>query len=381
MGPSSDDAYTGDVSIPSTFTTDGDTYTVVGVGDTAFKDCAEITSVTLPATITYIGDYAFTNCLNLTSIDYPSTLTSIGAYAFAATGLMELEIPSSVTSVGKGAFMNCTSLTSAQTDCSIGEISDYLLYYCTELDDVTIGLSVATIGSFSFADCTNLATIDLTTDNITSIEKMAFADCRNFATINLGNGIESIGTAAFRGCDGATSIYIGSATKTIGTSAFSGCYAAESLSIGCSVDTICPLAFYDVTELESVTCHATTPPVFIDDEDENGLFDEVVYSSATLYVPEGTETSYEETEPWSNFSDIEGSSSVGIAEILSSIDETKIIARNGGITILGADDVDVAIYNLAGQKITSGKTGSTIMLPVSGTYVVSVGGTTYKVIL
>ncbi|MBR5124640.1 MAG: leucine-rich repeat domain-containing protein, partial [Clostridia bacterium] len=55
---------------------------------------------------------AFRGCTDLTSITIPDSVTSIGKYAFRyCTGLMSITIPDSVTYIGDWAFQGCTSLT------------------------------------------------------------------------------------------------------------------------------------------------------------------------------------------------------------------------------------------------------------------------------
>ena len=72
---------------------------------------AEITSLTIPASVTSIGWYAFSGCSSLTSVTMPDSVTSIGDSAFnGCTSLTSVTIPDSVTSIGALAFSLCTSL-------------------------------------------------------------------------------------------------------------------------------------------------------------------------------------------------------------------------------------------------------------------------------
>ena len=70
--------YTGKVSIPSSITKFGETYTVTRIGNSAFEKCSSLTSVTIPNSVTSIGDWAFSYCTGLTSITIPNSVTSIG---------------------------------------------------------------------------------------------------------------------------------------------------------------------------------------------------------------------------------------------------------------------------------------------------------------
>lgn len=69
----------GQITIPST--THG--YNVTEINQRAFKDCTNLTSVTIPNSITNIGEYAFYGCNGLTSITIPNSVTSIGNSAFS----------------------------------------------------------------------------------------------------------------------------------------------------------------------------------------------------------------------------------------------------------------------------------------------------------
>lgn len=105
----STDALSGAVVLPKTISG----HTVVGIGENAFKDCADVTAFFLPDTITSIGAYAFENCSGLLQAILPDGLVSIGEGAFwKCTGLVSVTVPSSVRSIGSCAFYKCDALES-----------------------------------------------------------------------------------------------------------------------------------------------------------------------------------------------------------------------------------------------------------------------------
>src|ERR1035438_9088035 len=63
--------------------------------------------------VTSIGNKAFGESTNLTSITIPSSVTSIGPGAFYyCTSLSNVTLPTGVTSIGQDAFCYCWSLIS-----------------------------------------------------------------------------------------------------------------------------------------------------------------------------------------------------------------------------------------------------------------------------
>ena len=98
----------GDVSIPGTVAYNGQTYSVTSIGYQAFRNCKNLTSVTIPESVTSIGDYAFGGCAGLTSVTIPGSVTSIGDYAFnGCTGLTSVTIPEGVTRISSSTFYYC----------------------------------------------------------------------------------------------------------------------------------------------------------------------------------------------------------------------------------------------------------------------------------
>ncbi len=84
---------------------------VTSIGLAAFHGYRNLTSITIPDSVTRIGEYAFVDC-SFTSITIPDSVTSIGERAFhGCTGLTSITIPDSVTSIGSATFAYCSNLT------------------------------------------------------------------------------------------------------------------------------------------------------------------------------------------------------------------------------------------------------------------------------
>lgn len=85
---------------------------ITKIGKHAFEQ-TDITSITIPDSVTAIGEQAFNGCTSLTEVNIPknSKLETIGNRAFQQTNITSIAIPDSVTVIGKQAFNRCTSLT------------------------------------------------------------------------------------------------------------------------------------------------------------------------------------------------------------------------------------------------------------------------------
>ena len=132
-----DSNYSGSVTIPSSFTYNGTTYSVTSIGRNAFNNCSGLTSIVIPSSVTSIGDRAFYYCSGLTSVTLPNSVTSIGAEAFrGCSGLTSVTIPNSVTSIGDYAFNNCSGLTSIVIPSSVTNIGNLAFYGCYRLNTI-----------------------------------------------------------------------------------------------------------------------------------------------------------------------------------------------------------------------------------------------------
>ena len=84
---------------------------VTSIGDRAFEECRNLTSVIIPNSVTSIGRYAFYNCSSLTSINIPEGVINIYNEAFrGCSSLTSINIPKSVVSITGSVFSECDSL-------------------------------------------------------------------------------------------------------------------------------------------------------------------------------------------------------------------------------------------------------------------------------
>ena len=147
------------VSIPHVIIYEGNKYNITSIGDGAFS-FYDLTSITIPDSVTSIGKEAFNCCSSLTSITIPDSVTSIGEGAFYdCAGLTSITIPDSVTSIEYNTFYNCSKLTSLTIPNCVTSIGNTAFHNCSSLTSITIPDSVTSIGEGAFYDCAGLTSI------------------------------------------------------------------------------------------------------------------------------------------------------------------------------------------------------------------------------
>ena len=180
------------VNIPATVTIGSTEYAVKTIGDLALFD-KQLTSVTIPTSVTSVNEGAFANN-QLTTVIVPDGVTTVGDFAFASNQLTQLTIGDSVITIGRNAFVS------------------------NQLTNVAIGDSVTTIdqGAFSYNQLTSVAI----GDSVTTIAWGAFSD-NQLTSVTIPSAVTTIGFAAFYG-NQLTSVTIGDSVTSIGANAFDG---------------------------------------------------------------------------------------------------------------------------------------------------------------
>jgi hypothetical protein len=246
-------------------------YPVTGIG--SLQSCTNLTSVTIPDSVTSIGLNAFYGCTRLEKIVVdemnraysgstdgvlfskdktqlvcyprgkaghcviPGNVTSVGGGAFSdCTRLTGIAIPGSVTNIGDSAFSGCTGLTSVTIPNSVTEHRDTMhSLRCTSLTSITIPDSVTSIGGGAFSDCTDprqrhqhrtqgrsagCTGLDSVTipDGVrapSTVNTVAFLRAA-MASADSPHSLQSSSPTAFSGCTGLTSVTIPDSVTSIG---------------------------------------------------------------------------------------------------------------------------------------------------------------------
>jgi hypothetical protein len=157
-------------------------------------DYPQCTSIIIADFTTTIEDYAFYGWFNLTSVTIPSSVSHIGYRAFSRTPFTSVILPVGVRYVGERAFEDCRSLVSVVIDGSID------------------------IGESAFSGCHSLVSV---TGSINDIGRDAFSECSSLTSIDFGEDLINIGDWAFQGCRSPAYIKIPPST-TIRYEAFHG---------------------------------------------------------------------------------------------------------------------------------------------------------------
>jgi len=130
-------------------------------------DKSEVTTITIPDTVTKIADGAFFNCQKLTAITLPATVTSIEKNAFhSCFALTRITIQGSIKKIPEGMFYDCRSLTEVTVPDSVTSIDKWSFFGCTNLTTLRVPLSLTKIGNNAFESTRNLRGLEAQLPNL-----------------------------------------------------------------------------------------------------------------------------------------------------------------------------------------------------------------------
>ena len=235
---------------------------LVNIDSNAFYGTG-LSSITIPASVSYIGQQAFGYCVNLKSLNVEAGNSSYHSSGnciiqsdskILIAGCKNSVIPTdgTVTIIGNGAFYGCKDLTSIIIPDCVTKIETEAFRMCSSITNLTLPTKLTTIGDSAFNTCSSLNSI-IIPNSVTSLGEQAFAVCKGLNNVTIGSGITSIASAVFNNCTGLQYVTIPETVKTIANSAFSSCTGLLEITIPNSVTSIGSQAFYSCTGLTKLT--------------------------------------------------------------------------------------------------------------------------------
>ena len=251
-------SYSGDITIPSTVTYNTQNVTVVGIGNNAFKNCRNLTSISLPNSLKSIGVSAFYDCRLLKELKIPKSVTTIsGAFyqlcinlekiIFEEGSIFKLDnftvvdtttgtivagnkkstIPTSGASIiGRDAFIDSELFKLLTIPANINDIDFRAFENCKYLTDLRIEDSDSVLGLSSCFENTSIKNVYIGRNFRVSNDPNTFAKVEY---IILGPKVNKIHNGNFKGCHVLKSIRIEGTITEVESYAFYQCWALEDL--------------------------------------------------------------------------------------------------------------------------------------------------------
>lgn len=266
-----------------------------------FRECKNLTSVTLSANMTSFNRFRFFGAMSLSEIlvdennktfesidgvlfsedgkeliyypmaksdaayEVPNGVEKIGDYAFfhyrknatlydCANNLTKIVIPASVKEIGAYAFNYSENLQDIEfaENTQLEIIGNYAFSNIAALNSVSIPASVQKIGNNAFQNDKNLQELSFAENGkLTEIGNNAF-QTTGIKSVVLPDTVMSLGTTVFASCTSLTSVELSENLTEISDSLFKDCKLLSSVSIPKKVMTIGIYAFSGCSALESI---------------------------------------------------------------------------------------------------------------------------------
>ncbi len=263
---------------------------------------SDITSAVIEPGITEISDSAFYNCINLKSISIPDTVTSVSYDAFrSCTALTSVFIPSGVEEINSTAFDGCTGLKEITVDpANTAYSSDesgvlfnkdktelILFPAASETKEYSVPSTVRTIADYAFYSCTGLKSVTVP-NGVNNIGISAFQDCSSLESISLPDSVAELATCAFCGCSALAEFAVPAETAYVPNYLLMNCTSLKKVTIPSGVSSISSGAFINCKSLETITVGNANEKF----SDNNGVLFNKGQTSLICYPAGKTEPGY-----------------------------------------------------------------------------------------
>ncbi len=295
--------YVGDVTIPARVSFNGTTYTVTAIHNQAFFKCADLYSVSIPATVTDLGQYTFSGCSSLQSVELPAGLTAVPNGTFyGCSSLQSITLPETVESIGDYGFSNCSSLSAINMPASVTSLGKAALM-ATSLQEFTVPQGVTELSPYVLALTTNLKTVDIH-DGVTVIGECALQGNLSMTTVQLPASLNRIDASAFAQCLSLQEITVPDGITSLSAKCFYNDMALKKVVLGSGVTEIgddCFARYKDTKDEPRLTDVYLKAETLVSG---GGSFLDAACEQATLHVPSDLVEAYKAQADWARFSSI-----------------------------------------------------------------------------
>ena len=215
------------------------------IGARAFEFATEVSSITIPASVTEIGEYAFhgvnrwaPDMVEAISFADNSELTTIGAFAFLGCfQITGITIPAGVTSIGIGAFKEAGLIQTVtfESGSRLTAIEADVFRSMRSLREINIPATVKSIGDSAFQDATSLSSITIP-DGVTTIGESAFYGATSITSFIMPTSVRFIGDNSFQQMRSLSVVYFLGDPPLTGDNPFSNAAQGAEAYVKCTAE-------------------------------------------------------------------------------------------------------------------------------------------------
>lgn len=190
-----------------------------------------------------IASKAYYGSKNMSDYKMPENITAINDFAFARSNLSSLTIPGSVTSIGYAAFYHCDNLENVVIPESVTQIEPFAFDNTKWLENwKNSGQSFLIVGDGILLAYNGGDSHVAIPEGVKKIAPYAFYKHSGLLSVSMPDSLIEIGEAAFDGCSNLEEVFGGTNVKVIKDRAFNGC-PLKTVKITDAVESIGLLAF------------------------------------------------------------------------------------------------------------------------------------------
>jgi len=230
--------------------------------NSTFYGCKNMTTFSLPQSVTAIGESAFYNCSTLTEVTLSNDIASLGKSAFAGCTKMTSFSAPGVKAIGTSVFSGDTVLSSVTLSDDMEALTSMAFYNCAALESFSLPSALKTIGigAFQGSGLTSFvmpegSSLEINANGVPA--SSVFQNCKKLTSVTLNSTVTVISNSMFNGCSALTSVTGYGTLVEISNSAFNGASLLESAPVMTAVKTIGSSAFKGCAALKEVALPET----------------------------------------------------------------------------------------------------------------------------